>query len=378
MRITSYEYKDPGQPGWKISHVTLSKINLLVGDTASGKTRFLNTIFNLGEFVKSNKFKTGNWKITFEHNKNTYTWELLSDAQDETANKPGYIKKDCIWKHNRDTLELLIERDSNKFTVEGIDMPRLPQSETAIWLLREDERIKPLYDAFSMIRRRAFSTEGTDKISLITPIPPKQLLPKNLSKKRTLRQIFDLDLGLNTTLYLLKRYSYESYKEIIVTYKKFFPFIKDIKIGDFSELHTDLHLSGKAPIIMLQEEGQDSWIPLAEMSSGMQKVLLILVDVYLLPDGGVYIIDEYENSLGVSAIDFFPEFVLEIEKEIQFFITSHHPYLINKIPVSNWYVFHRDGVQITIQHGNELVEKYGKSKQEAFLQLLNDPFYSRQ
>ena len=59
----------------------------------------------------------------------------------------------------------------------------------------------------------------------------------------------------------------------------------------------------------------------------------------------------------------------------QFFITSHHPYIINNIPIENWLVFHRKGLQVKIKSGTELKEKFGKSKQKYFLQLVNDPFY---
>ncbi len=107
----------------------------------------------------------------------------------------------------------------------------------------------------------------------------------------------------------------------------------------------------------------------------MQKVLLILTDTHILPDEAIYIIDEYENSLGVSAIDFFPGFLLGLEKEIQFFVTSHHPYIINEIPPRNWYIFHRKGTSVSIKYGQELEARFGKSKQKAFIQLINDPFY---
>ena len=109
----------------------------------------------------------------------------------------------------------------------------------------------------------------------------------------------------------------------------------------------------------------------------MQKVLLIMADISMLPEGGIYLIDEYENSLGTNAIGFFPEFIQDIEKDIQIFITSHHPYLINEIPLQSWYVFHREGTHVNIRYGDEIAERYGKSKQQAFIQLINDPLFSR-
>jgi len=107
-------------------------------------------------------------------------------------------------------------------------------------------------------------------------------------------------------------------------------------------------------------------------------VLLMLTDLYLLPsEGAIYLIDEYENSLGINSIDFFPNILLEEESNSQFIITSHHPYIINKIPVRNWFIFHRTGLDVKIIYGNELVERFGKSKQEAFIKLINDPYFRR-
>jgi AAA15 family ATPase/GTPase len=107
----------------------------------------------------------------------------------------------------------------------------------------------------------------------------------------------------------------------------------------------------------------------------MQKVLLIVTDVLTLPKGSIYIIDEYENSLGTNAIDFLPQFLTDHGENGQFFITTHHPYLINSMPMRTWKVFRRQGGKVSIKSGEEFEEKYGKSKQRAFIQLINDPFY---
>jgi len=108
----------------------------------------------------------------------------------------------------------------------------------------------------------------------------------------------------------------------------------------------------------------------------MFKVLLILTDLYSIPDGSIYIIDEYENSLGVNAIHFLPELLYKIENDIQIFITSHHPYLINKIPIENWIILNRKGTKIEARFGEKNKELYGKSKHDQFTNLLNDPFYN--
>ena len=107
----------------------------------------------------------------------------------------------------------------------------------------------------------------------------------------------------------------------------------------------------------------------------MQKVLLILVDLCTLPNGATYLIDEYENSLGINSIDFFPDFLTEFKTDAQIIITSHHPYIINNVEPHNWIVFNRKGSKVKMKYGKEIAEKMGKSRQKYFVQLMNDPFY---
>ena len=55
MKILKYKYWDLDKKGWDIAEVEFSNINLLVGDSGSGKTRFLNTVFNLGRWATGSK-----------------------------------------------------------------------------------------------------------------------------------------------------------------------------------------------------------------------------------------------------------------------------------------------------------------------------------
>ncbi len=107
----------------------------------------------------------------------------------------------------------------------------------------------------------------------------------------------------------------------------------------------------------------------------MLKVLLIITDIIALPEESIYMIDEYENSLGINAIDFLPQLLIDHGGQNQYFITTHHPYLINNMPIKHWRIFNRKGSTVTVKSGIEFEERFGKSKQEGFIQLINDPFY---
>jgi len=130
------------------------------------------------------------------------------------------------------------------------------------------------------------------------------------------------------------------------------------------------------PVVLIKERGINKPIALSDVSSGMQKVLLIVTDVITTPTTMLYMIDEYENSLGVNAIDFLPPFLAECGGTRQFIMTTHHPLLINAIPVADWFIFHRKGLNIRVTPGEMVEARYGRSKQQRFTQLINDPLYT--
>ena len=131
------------------------------------------------------------------------------------------------------------------------------------------------------------------------------------------------------------------------------------------------------PVAFIKERGISKPAQLSEISLiGMQKVLLIITDIITSPANLLYMIDEYENSLGVNAIDFLPPFLAECGGARQFIVTTHHPLLINAIPVSDWFIFQRRGLNITVTHGHDIEARYGKSSNSRFVQLINGPIYT--
>jgi predicted ATPase len=108
----------------------------------------------------------------------------------------------------------------------------------------------------------------------------------------------------------------------------------------------------------------------------MQKVLLLALDFFMNPDDSILIIDEFENSLGLNSLNLLSTLLLSNRSKIQLIISSHHPYLINQIPINNWLICHRKGLNISIRSGKEIKEKYSNSLQQQFIQLINDPFYT--
>ncbi|TSA01011.1 MAG: ATP-binding protein [Deltaproteobacteria bacterium] len=369
LRLLSYKYKDVDENQWSFSKIEFGKINLLVGATSSGKSRLLNTIFNLGKFVAAKEFKKGSWDIIFERNSKKYRWQL--EAKEIDTN--NIVERDIVSEFKNSEEFIIIDRDLGKFLYKDKELPKLSKDETSVTILKDEDDIKNIYKGFSSIRRRNFDLDALSAASSFDSIPIQ--LINDLEKKKDLEKIRSSSLSLSSVLFLFQKYFPSCFMEICDYYKSIFPFISEISIRDLGQLNKNLGVAGKVPVFCIKERNVDTWITLEGLSSGMKKVLIILTDIYILPEGSIYLIDEYENSLGINAVEFLPNFLLELNKDIQFFITSHHPYIINKIPVKDWYVFHRTGSEVSIKYGEELTQRFGKSKHQVFTQLINDPYF---
>ena len=365
--ITYYKSCSTDDASWDFDAVNLKNINLLIGASGSGKTRFLNTFFNFADFVsKGVNLRSGKWEIIIEKEGNKYDWEFSSISYDRNK----YIIKNEILTKTSETTNIdlkLVERDENSFKFMNNTLPKLPKDIASVHLLKEEDTIKPIYDVFSHMMRRRFHKDELDISSI--PLGLSHEIVNEFKTNKSTMELFAGNFPVQLKLYLMKQIFPEKYDSALKYYKSVFTFIEEFKF-EMAQSNSII------PILLVKEKGVKDWIQYIHLSSGMQKVLLIITDILTLPGECAYLIDEYENSLGVNAIDFLPQFISEFGMDNQFLITTHHPYLINNIPIENWLIFNRKGSKIRIKSGNDYIERFGKSKQSFFNQLLNDSFYN--
>ncbi|HSO00009.1 MAG TPA: AAA family ATPase, partial [Candidatus Nanopelagicales bacterium] len=123
----------------------------------------------------------------------------------------------------------------------------------------------------------------------------------------------------------------------------------------------------------LKERGVETWIRASAISSGMRRTLNHLVDIFLAPPGAVVIIDEFENSLGKNCMPALTDFIRSRAPDLQFLITSHHPYIINNIPIHTWKLVRRRGSHVSVLSAREIPALQEASHHDAFDRLLNLP-----
>ncbi len=194
-----------------------------------------------------------------------------------------------------------------------------------------------------------------------------------LIEYRSLEAIRNSDLSIYFRLALAYKNVPDVFSEIKQHFIDMFPQIEDIKL-DYLERKNLQPLFAKFPFLQLKERGINSWIIMNKISEGMFKSLLQISNVYLCAAGTVILIDEFENSLGVNCIEAVADILAE-KRKLQFIITSHHPYIINNIPMQYWKIVTRAGSAVTVREASQF-KRLNAQKLDHFVQLINLPEYT--
>ena len=280
----------------------------------------------------------------------------LDDIASEKKDKYAFLQEK-LWKEDN----LLIDRSPETIFFNGNQIVKLPSEQSVVALLKEEPVVSPVFDGFAKIGELVFNTK-----SVSLTILGKSLLEPLLLHFKSVDEIRHSGLGTEIKLCLLYYTDKNEFKKIQSRFINIFPQVEQIKVEVVPGISSDA--IGDYPVIQLKEKGVKDWILQPMISSGMLKSLLQVAELYLCEDGAVILIDEFENSLGVNCMDELTEDLVASERDVQFIITSHHPYIINNIPYRNWKIVTRKAGTVVVKNASDY--KIGQSKHDAFIQLL--------
>lgn len=373
MKILSFAYEDKARQ-WQLMPVTFGQLTLLVGASGVGKTQILRALHNLVKISRGDALNGVKWRLEFTTAPGEYyLWEGEFEQQDSgpdfLSSNNGSDKKNppkVIWETITHNEKRIVERDKQDIIFNEQKTVRLPQTKSVINLLQEEDKI-------GIINRHIALIVLTDTIK-----PPGQLVYRDLGiqidKFPSLKKIRNSAESIRTKLYLCSIIAPHIFELIKQRFIEVFTFVEDVRVYA-KELYLTANSDptksplGIYPFIQVKERGVDSWIEEAYISSGMYRTLLQISELYLCAEGTVFLIDEFENSLGVNCLDDLMNVMLTYERNLQFIITSHHPYIINNISYENWKIVTRLGGVVTVQDATEF--NLGRSKHQAFTQLVN-------
>ncbi len=365
MKIIKFRFEDKAL-NWRLEEMHLdTKLTLLVGASGVGKTQILKALMNLQKIAEGQSLNGIAWFIEFETlDKNHYIWE--GEFETSSLIFSGYSR---MFKIIYESLILngkkIIDRTAKKIMFNGQKTPKLVQQESILYLLKEEDLVKPAYEN---LKKLYFN----DHISLFYQMSNQTYdsIDKNLfNQYNTLTKIQESEFKTTVKLMLLSflqdKFTFNLIKNRFIS---IFPTVEDIKVElgrwDFSISEGSFYQLD----ISIKEQGVDQWIYLPRMSWGMVRTLKQISELYLCAEGTVFLIDEFENSLGINCINEITQDILASERQLQFILTSHHPYIIDAISFANWKLVTRNASVIKTHN----IDKFniGKSRHSAFMQLI--------
>ncbi len=350
--------------GWGFDNIEFNaNLTLLVGASGVGKTQILSAINDLKKIANGESINGFSWKINFSiSNDKDFIWEGEYEVIEETdgvfrpasEEKPTFLLEQLLQNG-----QVIINRDSKNIYFNDNKLPKLSSFESIIHLLKEEESIEIIFNAFQNIVFKEVSNHGR----LYTVFQNNTLISALKTKYKTAETLRNSGQDVKIKFFIAYELNLDIFQTIKARFIAIFPQIENIKIQQIDDYKSDVTLR----IVCIKEKNVEKWIREDRMSSGMLKTLIHLCEIYLSNDGSVILIDEFENSLGINCMDVLADDLIHENKTLQFIVTSHHPYIINNIPYEYWKIVTRHGGNIMV--GDAASYNLGKSKQNAFSQL---------
>ncbi len=366
MKIKSISAKD-NRTGWNVENIQFNyMLTLLVGASGVGKTKILNVIKTLVKIAKGESVNAFEWKVSFLQDGHDYVWEgafeTITDANmivlEEKENKRFNIIKEIIIDDNT----VLVDRNDERLLYKNQELVKLDNTKSVVELLKNESSLMPIYNGF----RQCYDLDATDTDTITI----STLNNDDIKNEFFVRVLKELNiLSPLERLFVLHENNLNEYNLICQKFQEIFPSVE--KIG-----FTMIKKYGNINMIILRikEKNIPEWIDQQEISSGMFRTLMQITTLVLANDGDVIMIDEFENGLGVNCINELADLIMDPETDVQVIMTSHHPYIINAIPVNDWKILTRNGCDVHV-HTAEQLNIGEHSKHEAFMQLLQTPEY---
>jgi predicted ATPase len=372
MKIKSFTFANNTQ-NWQINEIRFDNLNLLVGISGVGKTTILKALVLIFNVAQGKVLPLENlaWAIDFSHLGQDYRWEITTNSIQDSFSSEQIrveISEEKLIKFEDNAEIEILHRSKTESKLNGENLRKFKKTESAISLLAEEESIAPIFEAFKRFIVKVIPQELIPSIGVD---PSNMHIDSEIQDSNYfihLKEFKDMAVDAPTVLtaYYLEKNFPKAFDEIKDVYTGIFPNVKDIRVN--AKLESD---NKYALLIEIVERGSEDWISQLAISSGMYRVLTCLIDILAAPDESVIIIDEFENSLGINCMPQLTDFILDKSPNLQFILTSHHPYIINNIPWETWQLVSRTNGTIKSKKATDIPELDTASSLDKFTQLIN-------
>lgn len=360
MKINWIEYKNL-ETGLEIEKIYFGNLTLLVGASGAGKTQILKSLVRTCELAIGNMEEAVCSKSTLNFSIDTeeYEWSYTIYAERQNI---ASDKKSRDFKFQYEKLvcnnEILFERDDNgKIFVKQFDsIPKPKQDESLISQYKDDLAFKHIYQQLNYLFQSELELDIFGRLSIESYTQVKKELSMNQILIKAIEPFY---LNPFAKFGIIKLFDKELSQKIVDAYINIFNDVQDV---DYLECNYSSEYC-----LTIKIDG--TWIQQNNISSGMLKTFCHIVNIMTFRSGSVVLIDEFENGLGINCINVVSDLIMHERNDLQFIITSHHPYIINSIGMENWSIISRKSNKIATHTAEQL--NLGISHHDAYIQLMN-------
>ena len=369
MKITSFSFTDL-KTKWTLEEAHFDAFNLLVGVSGAGKTKIVEALRAVCIIALNDASVPAecHWSLRFTHNDVSFHWNATTGTSWDAA-----FLSESITVNER----VLVERSDSSFIFNGQSLPRLKPAASALVLLAEDPLIAPICRVlraivFSEAMRPGKPTIQDQQLDEFIETLSADSGNSSIFRSRVGKVHLSFDgWAILTALALQKSIPLE-WSNLKSSYRAIFPDVQDVDVARIRLPENNSRLE-----LRIIERGCPDWIPQSQISSGMLRTLAHLIELTVAPAGSVIVIDEFENSLGINCMPPLVDFLLERAPDFQYILTSHHPYIINNLPIDTWKLVTRKGSSVRVTPARDIPALRGASHHQAFTRLINLPEYEQ-
>ncbi|WP_072569693.1 AAA family ATPase [Enterobacter sp. SA187] len=372
MRIKSLETYN-SHSKLRINRIEFDSLTLMVGASGVGKTQILRSINKIKSIANGDSVSGFEWIVEFNAEGNDYYWsgefEALTDYDEFTYGMFNFDDDDKIEpKIRAEEVKIngvvVVSRNGDDIVYKDSKTVKLASTVSIVHHLREEDDISAIHNSFSRVVE-----VDADELQRVFPRKNKDM---SESEDLTITEIREKSFSLSAKLYLCQEKQPEYFQQIKNSFVEIFPYIEDVKVVkvDTSSFPFFVH---SVYALKVKERGIEEWISHNSMSTGMLKTLVQLAYLHLSPTGTVFLIDEFENGFGVNCINDITDVLIHHGNDVQFILTSHHPYIINNIPLGNWKIVSRKAGVVDNYSADHF--NLQESNHEAFTKLINLSVY---
>ncbi|MBR3457264.1 MAG: ATP-binding protein, partial [Selenomonadaceae bacterium] len=267
--------------------------------------------------------------------------------------------------HDMQTKKDIINRQDHKISIDGYEnLPQVSKLQSAIYIFRENLPFNAIVDDMRLSLTLYNQNTAFEPVSIKMLEQVKRIIKDANEDGRPIRwhYVAQNKFPIALLIYIVKNTYPDKYEAFLEDLQDIFPEIEEVFIQQYA------NDSGKYYLSIVQKK---QLILQPDISSGIMRTIYVLSCIHFCEPNTLVMFDELENSLGVNCLDAVVDRIMQqsFAKKVQFLLTSHHPYIINQIPLSNWLVVSQTDSVVDGKPAAEL--GIGKMERERFFELIN-------